>query len=228
MLCLEVIAHSSLDKAKTMLASQLKTRHMWWKPSLIIKNIKPNRVDHPTTLGGAAYSCSKAELASFSVNWNIARAKASQTVGESLVKPATMEFTRMCGGATANKLGMVSKLSNTNIKWHIQEASVNILQNNSSCCKAKGKFCLHLDKTIDLWHDAQLMVFVQSHKVGVLNLFKHVAQLINRGSVANRLYNFSNVTTVCTCAEQKYKQLKTTCNNTTCTTINVKADPVCC
>jgi len=34
------------------------------------------------------------------------------------------------------------------------------------------------------------------YRTGVLNLFKHVAHLINRGSVAHRLYNFSNVTTV--------------------------------
>jgi len=31
---------------------------------------------------------------------------------------------------------------------------------------------------------------------GILNLSKHVAQLINRGSVAHLLYNFSNATTV--------------------------------
>jgi len=34
------------------------------------------------------------------------------------------------------------------------------------------------------------------HRAGVFDLFKHVAQLINRGSVAHRLYNISNATTV--------------------------------
>jgi len=33
------------------------------------------------------------------------------------------------------------------------------------------------------------------YSTGVLNLFKHVAKLLNRGSVAHQLYNFSNATT---------------------------------
>jgi len=33
------------------------------------------------------------------------------------------------------------------------------------------------------------------YRTGALNLFKHVAQL-SRGSVAHRLYNFSNATAV--------------------------------
>ena len=37
---------------------------------------------------------------------------------------------------------------------------------------------------------------VDLYRTGVLNLFKHVTQLISRGSVAHRLYNFSNATTV--------------------------------
>ena len=64
---------------------------------------------------------------------------------------------------------------------------------------------------------------ISGSKPGVLNIVKQVAQLINkqrvrgRGTPTVQLLQYDNKT-----------EIKITFNNTTCATINAKADPVCC
>ena len=74
-------------------------------------------------------------LASFSVAWKIATAKAAHTAGERLIMPAAVEMARiMCGEAVANKLAMVP-LSDNSIKRQIEELSVDILQQTIAAVK---------------------------------------------------------------------------------------------
>ena len=123
--------------------------------------MKRSRIDRPTAWGGIIYSYSHAVRASFAVAWKIARAKASHTAGENLIKPASVEMARiMCGVAVANKLEMVP-LSNDAMKRRIKELSRNVLQQTITAIRHCERFSLQLDETTDIGSDAQLMVFVR-------------------------------------------------------------------
>ena len=100
--------------------------------------MKRSRFDHPTVWGGVTYSHSKVVCASFSVAWTIARAKASHTTAENLIKlgvKIVRKWPGYClgnrelgvkmakifsGNAVADKLAMVPLSNNTN-KQRIQE-----------------------------------------------------------------------------------------------------------
>ena len=119
-LCLEVLAHSSLKEAK--LQRHLRSKHEKYlgKDYEFFKSkelhAKRSCIDRPSIWGGVAYSHKDAVQASFSVVWKIARAKAAHTTGEWLIKLAAIEMAQiMCGEAVANKLAMVL-LSNNTIK----------------------------------------------------------------------------------------------------------------
>jgi len=47
---------------------------------------------------------------------------------------------------------------------------------------------------------------MQTSRAGILTLFEHMAQLLNRGSMVHRLYNFSS-------AHMYRAEIKTTKNN---------------
>ena len=81
-------------------------------------------------------------LASYSVAWKIARAKAAHITGERLIKPAAIEMARiMCGEVVANKLAMVPLSENT-IKRRIEELSADILQQTIAAVKRSKNFSL--------------------------------------------------------------------------------------
>ena len=162
-LCLEVLAHSSLKetKLKHHLVSKhekyLDKDHKFFKSKEL--HNKKSCIDCPRIWGGVAYSHKDAVWSYFSVAWKIARAKALHTTGERLVKPAAVEMARiMFGKAIANKLAMVP-LSDNTIKQQIK-LSVDILQQTIAAAKRSGKFSLQLDETTDIGNNAQLMVFV--------------------------------------------------------------------
>ena len=164
-LCLEVLAHSSLKEAK--LQRHLRSKHEKYlgKDYEFFKSkelhVKRSRIDRPSIWGGVAYSHKDAVLASYSVAWKIARAKAAHTTGERLIKPAAIEMARiMCGEVVANKLAMVP-LSDNTIKRRIEELSADILQQTIAAVKRSKNFSLQLDETTDIGSDAQLMVFVR-------------------------------------------------------------------
>ena len=140
-ICLEVLAHSSLKEVK--LQRHLKSKHSKYvdKSCDFFKNeelyVKRSHMDCPATWSGVAYSHSKAVKTSFTVTWKIARAKAAPTAEENLVKPAAIEMTRiMCGNAVANKLAMVS-LSN-NKPTHPRNIG-RYSATNYCCCKTNWK-----------------------------------------------------------------------------------------
>ena len=164
-LCLTVLAHSSLNEAK--LRRHLESNHgNFVNKSLEVfkekeHQVKRSRIDRPNAWGGIIYSHSHAVRASFAVAWKIARAKAPHTAGENLIKPASVEMARiMCGDAVANKLKMVP-LSNDTMKRRITELSRNVLQQTIVAIKRCERFSLQLDETTDIGSDAQLMVFVR-------------------------------------------------------------------
>ena len=139
-LCLEVLAHSSLKE--TLLKRHLESKHEKCldKDHEFFKSkdlhAKRSRIDCPSTWGGVAYSHKDAVRASFSVAWKIAEAKAPHTTGERLDKPAAVEMARiMCGEAVASKLAMV--------RQHNQATNRRTLSRYSTadycCCKAKCK-----------------------------------------------------------------------------------------
>nr|XP_039250834.1 zinc finger BED domain-containing protein 5-like [Styela clava] len=123
-LCLKVLAHSSLEETKLQRYLELKhatycdkDHEFFLRKEL---HVKRTRIDRPSILGGVTYPHKDAVRASFSVAWKIARAKALHTTGEKLVKPAAVEMARiMCGEAIANKLAMVP-LSDNTIKRRIE------------------------------------------------------------------------------------------------------------
>ena len=165
MLCLTVLAHSSLKETK--LRRHLESNHgNFVNKSLEIfkekeHQVKRSRIDRPTAWGGIIYSHSHAVRASFAAAWKIARAKAPHTAGENLIKPASVEMARiMCGDAVANKLEMVP-LSNDTMKRRIKELSRNVLQQTIAAIRHCERFSLQLDETTDIGSDAQLMVFVR-------------------------------------------------------------------
>ena len=165
MLCLTVLAHSSLKETK--LRRHLESNHgNFVNKSLEVfeekeHQVKRSRIDRPTAWGGIIYSHSHAVRASFAVAWKIARAKAPHTAGENLIKPASVEMARiMCGDAVANKLEMVS-LSNHTMKRRIKELSRNVLQQTIAAIRHCERFSLQLDETTDIGSNAQLMVFVR-------------------------------------------------------------------
>ena len=124
-ICVEVLAHSSLKEAKLQRHLESKQAKYVDKSCDFFKNkelhVKRSRIDRPATWSGVAYSHNKAVKASFTVAWKIARAIAAHTAGENLVKPAAVEMAWiMCGDAVTNKLAMVP-LSNNTIKRRIQE-----------------------------------------------------------------------------------------------------------
>ena len=164
-LCLNVLAHSSLKESKLRRHLEknhgryVHENHDFFKEKE--HQVKRSRIDRPASWGGVAYSHSKAVRASFSVAWRIARAKAPHTHGEYLLKPAAVEMARiMCGDDVANKLAMVP-LSNDTIKRRIQELAVDILQQTIAAVKRSTMFSLQFDETTDIGNDAQLMVFVR-------------------------------------------------------------------
>ena len=164
-LCLTVLAHSSLKETK--LRRHLESNHgNCVNKSLEVftekeHQVKRSRIDRPTAWGGIIYSYSHAVRASFAVAWKIARAKAPHTAGENLIKPASVEMARiMCGDAVANKLEMVP-LSNDTMKRRIKELSRNVLQQTIAAIRHSERFSLQLDETTDIGSDAQLMVFVR-------------------------------------------------------------------
>ena len=164
-LCLTVLAHSSLKETK--LRRHLESNHGNFvnKSFEVFKEkehqVKRSRIDRPTAWGGIIYSHSHAVRASFAVAWKIARAKAPHTTGENLIKPASVEMARiMCGDAVAKKLEMVP-LSNDTMKRRIEELSRNVLQQTIATIRRCEKFSLQLDETTDIGSDAQLMVFVR-------------------------------------------------------------------
>ena len=119
-LCMEVLAHSSLKTAK--LRRHLETKHSnhatesleYFKSKEF--QIKRSRIDRPPALGGTAFSYEKATRASFVASWLIAKNKMPHTVGENLVKPVTIEMAQiMCGDTIANKFRMVP-LSNDTVR----------------------------------------------------------------------------------------------------------------
>ena len=165
MLCLTVLAHSSLKETK--LRRHLESNHgNFVNKSLEVfkekeHQVKRSRIDRPTAWGGIIYSHSHAVRASFAVAWKIARAKAPHTAVENLIKPACVEMARiMCGDAVANKLEMVP-LSNDTMKLRIKKLSRNILQQTIAAIRHCERFSLQLDETTDIGSDAQLMVFVR-------------------------------------------------------------------
>ena len=164
-LCLKVLAHSSLKETK--LQRHLKSKHKKYldKDLKFFKgkelHVKKSRIDRPSIWGGVAYSHKNAVQASFSVAWKTARTKALHATGERLVKPAAVKMARiMCGEAVENKLAM-GMLSDSTIKRRIEKLSVDILQQTIAAAKQSGKFSLQLDETTDTGNDAQLMVFVR-------------------------------------------------------------------
>ena len=138
-LCLEVLAHSSLKETK--LQRHLESKHKKYldKDHAFFENkkqhVKRSRVDRPSIWGGVAYSHKDVVRASFSVAWKIARTKAPHTTAERLVKPAAVEMARtMCGEAVANKLAMIP-LSDNTMKRRIEELSGDILQQTIAAVK---------------------------------------------------------------------------------------------
>ena len=160
MLCVEVLANSPLKEAKlTKHVKHVDENHSFFKSKKL--QVKRSRNDCPAIWGGVAYSHCKAVLASFAVAWKIARAKAPNTAGENLIKPAAVEMAKiMCGDVVANNLAMVP-LPNNTAKRRIQEILVDVLQQTIGAVKLSGKFSLQLDETTDISNDAQLMVFVR-------------------------------------------------------------------
>ena len=164
-LCLTVLAHSSLKETKLRQHLESNHRNFVNKSLEVFKEkehqVKRSRIDRPTAWGGIIYSYSHAVCASFVVAWKIARAKALHTEGENLIKPASVEMARiMCGDAVANKLEMIP-LSNDTMKRRIKELSRNVLQQTITAIRHCERFSLQLDETTDIGSDAQLMVFVR-------------------------------------------------------------------
>ena len=164
-LCLTVLAHSSLKETKLRRHLQSNHGNFVNKSLEVFKEkehqVKRSRIDRPTASGGIIYSHGHAVRASFAVAWKIARAKAPHTAGENLIKPASVEMARiMCGDAVANKFKIVSLLNDT-MKRRIKELSRNILQQTIAAIRHCERFSLQLDETTDIGSDAQLMVFVR-------------------------------------------------------------------
>ena len=140
-LCLKVLAHSSLKETKLRRHLEANYKKFVNKTLDVFKEkehqVKQSRIDCPAAWGGVAYSHNKAVRASFFVFWKIAREKAPHTAEENLIKPAAVEMARiLCGDAVANKLAMVS-LSNDTIKRRIQELSERCSATNYCFCKAQ-------------------------------------------------------------------------------------------
>ena len=138
-LCLKVLAHSSLKETK--LQRHLKSKHKKYldKDLKFFKgkelHVKRSRIDRPSIWGGVAYSHKNAVQASFSVAWKTARTKALHATGERLVKSATVKMARiMCGEVVENKLAM-GMLSDSTIKRRIEKLSVDILQQTIAAAK---------------------------------------------------------------------------------------------
>ena len=111
-LCLEVLAHSSLKKTKLKRHLESKHEKYLYKNHEFFKSkelhAKLSRIDCLNIWGKAAYFHKDAVRTSLSVAWKIARAKAPHTTGERLVKPAAGEMARiMCGEPVASKLAVV-------------------------------------------------------------------------------------------------------------------------
>ena len=164
-LCLTVLAHSSLKETKLLWHLQSNHGNFVNKSLEVFKEkehqVKRSRIDRPTAWGGIIYSHGHAVRTSFAVAWKIARAKAPHTAGEDLIKPASVEMARiMCGDAVANKFKIVSLLNDT-MKQRIKELSRNILQQTIAAIRHCERFSLQLDETTDIGSDAQLMVFVR-------------------------------------------------------------------
>ena len=108
-LCLTVLAHSSLKETKLRLHPESNHGNFVNKSLEVFKEkehqVKRSRIDRLTAWGGITYSHSHAVRASFAVAWKIACAKAPHTAGENLIKQASVEMARiMCGDAVANKM----------------------------------------------------------------------------------------------------------------------------
>ena len=89
MLCLTVLAHSSLKETKLRRHPESNHGNFVNKSLEVFKEkehqVKRSRIDRPTAWGGITYSHSHAVRASFAVAWKIARAKAPHTAGENLI-----------------------------------------------------------------------------------------------------------------------------------------------
>ena len=103
----------------------------------------------------------KAVVASYQVAKLIARQKKPHTIGEELIKPACLEIVGlMLGQKEAEEVRKVS-LSAETIKRRIGDMSEDLLETLLNKLKTSGKFSLHIDETMDIKKQAQLLAVVR-------------------------------------------------------------------
>ena len=100
--------------------------------------------------------------ASYEVAYLIAKQGKLHIIGETLVKPATMQLTKiMLGKETENKLSLVP-LSNDVVKSRINDIGEDVLSQVVADLKASPtKFSIQLDETTDVANLNQLIAFAR-------------------------------------------------------------------
>uniref|UniRef100_UPI00358F5F6E protein FAM200C-like isoform X1 n=2 Tax=Myxine glutinosa TaxID=7769 RepID=UPI00358F5F6E len=165
MLCNVKLSNSSLSPAK--LREHFKKLHgegQYKDTTLDEFKLKRVRFDASATLPTLGFvPIDKPILtASYEVAYLIAKQGKPHTIGETLIKPATLKIANiMLGKAAENKLSLVP-LSNDTIRCRIDDLSDDILaQVVADLVASPTKFSLQLDETTDVSNLSQLILFVR-------------------------------------------------------------------
>lgn len=159
-LCYEVLANESMKPAKLKRHIATKQAQYQTNPIEFFKR-KRNELNGQKLLTNKVVRDSKLLLASFEVSYLISKDKKPYTIGETLIKPATIKICEIVLGEDfANKINLVP-LSNDTIAKRISEINQDLFTQLLDRIKKSSKFAIQLDETTDITNFAQLLLYVR-------------------------------------------------------------------
>ncbi|XP_066952485.1 protein FAM200C-like [Macrobrachium rosenbergii] len=160
--CMKVLTAESFKKNQLKKHLDKVHSHLSSKPREYFENlektVKRQRLESNKS---AMFDQRSAAIASFEVAWLVARNKKPHTIGEDLIKPASVKMAEiMCGQKVAKQLNTVP-LSARVIKERISILAENVREQVISSVKKSKEFAIQLDETTDVSSNSQLMVYIR-------------------------------------------------------------------
>lgn len=170
-LCYETLSNESMKPAK--LRRHLETKHKEHinKPVEYFQRRQQDLLSRQKSIEKIATGCDNenAVFASYDVSLLIAKSGKPHTIEEELLLPAAKAIaSRMHGDKAAKNYDMIS-LSNTTVKWRIEDMSDNVKNQLVKRVIKSQYYSLQLDESTDVSNSADLLAFIRYEFDGTIS-----------------------------------------------------------